>query len=35
MNARVHLQVYEGRPHSISPEEIEEANRLILINNED
>ncbi|MBK8680521.1 MAG: dienelactone hydrolase family protein [Bacteroidetes bacterium] len=29
MNAEVHLQVYDGRPHSISPEEIEEANRLI------
>ncbi len=29
MNAKVHLQVYEGKPHSISPEEIEEANRFI------
>lgn len=29
MNAKVHLQVHEGRPHSISPDEIEEANRLI------
>jgi phospholipase/carboxylesterase len=29
MNAKVHLQVYEGRPHTISQEEIEEANRFI------
>ncbi|MDD2285662.1 MAG: dienelactone hydrolase family protein [Bacteroidales bacterium] len=29
MNAKVHLKVYESRPHSISPEEIEEANRVI------
>ncbi|MDD4385578.1 MAG: dienelactone hydrolase family protein [Bacteroidales bacterium] len=29
MNAKVDLQVLEGRPHSISPDEIEEANRLI------
>jgi phospholipase/carboxylesterase len=29
MNAKVHLQVYEGRPHSISSDEIEEANRVI------
>ncbi|MGB5025056.1 MAG: dienelactone hydrolase family protein [Saprospiraceae bacterium] len=29
MNAKVHLQVHEGRPHSISPDEIKEANRLI------
>lgn len=29
MNAKVHLQVYDGRPHSISPDEIEEANRVI------
>jgi len=30
MNSKVHLQVYEGRPHTISQEEIEEANKLIL-----
>ncbi len=29
MNAKVRLQVYEGKPHSISSEEIEEANRLV------
>jgi phospholipase/carboxylesterase len=29
MNAKVHLQVHDGRPHSISPDEIEEANRMI------
>lgn len=29
MNAKVHVQIYEGRPHSISPAEIEEAKRLI------
>lgn len=29
MNANVHLQVREGRPHTISTEEVEEANRLI------
>lgn len=29
MNAKVHLQVHDGRPHSISPDEIEEANRVI------
>lgn len=29
MNAKVHLQVYEGRPHTISQDEIEEANNLI------
>lgn len=29
MNAKVHVQIHEGRPHSISPEEIEEAKRLI------
>lgn len=29
MNAKVHLQVYEGRTHSISPDEIGEANRVI------
>lgn len=29
MNAKVHLQVYDGRPHTISQDEIEEANRLI------
>lgn len=29
MKAKVHLQVHEGRPHSISQDEIEEANRVI------
>jgi phospholipase/carboxylesterase len=29
MNAKVHLRVYDGRPHTISQDEIEEANRLI------
>ena len=29
MNANVHLQVYEGRPHSISQVEIDAANRMI------
>jgi len=29
MNAKVQLKVYDGRPHTISQEEIEEANRLI------
>lgn len=29
MNAKVHVQIHEGRPHSISPAEIEEAERLI------
>ena len=29
MNAKVHVQIHEGRPHSISPAEIEEAKRLI------
>lgn len=29
MNAKVHLQVHEGRPHTISQDEIEEANRVI------
>ncbi len=29
MNAKVHLKVYDGKPHSVSPDEIEEANRLI------
>ncbi len=29
MNAKVHLQVYEGRPHTISQDEIERANRFI------
>lgn len=29
MNAKVHLQVFEGRPHTISQDEINEANRLI------
>lgn len=29
MDAKVHLQVHEGRPHTISPDEIKEANRVI------
>ena len=29
MSAKVHLQVHEGKPHSISTDEIEEANRVI------
>ena len=29
MNAKVHLKVYDGRPHTISQDEIDEANRLI------
>ncbi len=29
MSAKVHLQVHDGRPHTISQEEIEEANRVI------
>lgn len=29
MNAKVHLQVYEGWPHTISQDEIEAANRVI------
>lgn len=29
MNAKVYLKVYEGRPHTISQDEIEETNRLI------
>ena len=29
MNAKVHLQVHDGRPHTISQDEIEEANRVI------
>lgn len=29
MNAKVHMKVYDGRPHTISQDEIEEANRLI------
>lgn len=29
MNAKVYLRVYDGRPHTISQDEIEEANRLI------
>jgi phospholipase/carboxylesterase len=28
MNARVTLQVYEGKPHNVSQEEIEEVNRI-------
>ncbi|MFA6863474.1 MAG: dienelactone hydrolase family protein [Dysgonamonadaceae bacterium] len=31
MNAKVHLKVYDGRPHTISQDEIDEANRLIFI----
>ena len=29
MNATVNLEIYDGRPHTITQEEIEEANRLI------
>ncbi|MBL1214229.1 MAG: phospholipase [Ignavibacteriae bacterium] len=29
MNAKVHLQVYEGRTHTVSPDEIKEANLII------
>ena len=29
MNAEVHLQVYEGRPHTISQDEIKKANLLV------
>lgn len=29
MNAKVHLKVYEGRPHTVSQDEIAQANRLI------
>ena len=29
MNAKVHLQIYDGRPHTISQDEIEVANRMI------
>ena len=29
MNATVNLEIYDGRPHTINQEEIEEANRLI------
>lgn len=29
MNAKVYLRVHEGRPHSISPDEMEEVNRVI------
>ena len=29
MNAKLYLKVYEGRPHTISQDEIEETNRLI------
>ena len=29
MNAKVHFQVYEGRPHTISQDEIEKANLLV------
>jgi phospholipase/carboxylesterase len=29
MNAKVHMKVYDGRPHTISQDEIEEVNHLI------
>ena len=29
MNAKVHLRVYEGKPHSVSQDEIEEANKFV------
>lgn len=29
MNAVLHLKVYEGRPHTVSQDEIDVANRLI------
>ncbi len=29
MNAKVHLKVYEGKAHSVSQDEIDEANRLV------
>lgn len=29
MNAKLHLKVYDGKPHSVSQDEIEEANRVI------
>lgn len=29
MNAKLYLQVHEGRPHTISPDEVEEVNRVI------
>lgn len=31
MNATVHLQVYKGRPHTISQDEIDAANKLIFL----
>ncbi|MEO6683576.1 MAG: dienelactone hydrolase family protein [Ginsengibacter sp.] len=31
MNADVHVQVFDGRPHTITQQEIDEANRLIFI----
>lgn len=31
MNAKVYLEVYEGRPHTITQDEIEEANRVIFV----
>ena len=29
MNAKVHLKVYEGKTHSVSQDEIDEANRMV------
>ena len=29
MNAKVHLKVYDGKAHSVSQDEINEANRLV------
>jgi phospholipase/carboxylesterase len=29
MNAKVHFKVYDGRPHTISQDEIEEANLFV------
>lgn len=29
MNATIHLQVYDGRPHTISQDEIDEANKIV------
>lgn len=31
MNAKVSLTVYDGRPHTISQNEIEEANRVVFM----
>jgi len=30
MHAKVHLQVYEGRPHTVSQDEIDRTNQWIL-----